>query len=106
MANKPAVTPRGAYLPVLSVLPDPNGPEPNGVRRMWEGGPLRQFSKTQVKSHYVGYSGPFLKGYAGSYVCDLCLLPSAGVYFLRPQRSWLCGKCKRKVQRSRKGSRV
>lgn len=71
---------------------------PKGVRRMWEGGPLRQFSDTQVSSHYVGYSGPILKGYAGSYVCDRCQRPCAGVYPSHPsetQREWLCGGCRK-----------
>lgn len=70
------------------------------TRRMWEGGPLRQFSETEAKSHYIAYSGPFLTGYAGSYVCDRCLRPSAGVYIVKEQHSWLCGKCKGQLRLS------
>lgn len=73
--------------------------ERNGVRRMWEGGPLRQFSQTQVGGHYIRISSPLLTGYAGSYVCDRCLRPSAGV--LRPPtlQEWLCGGCKAQIRR-------
>jgi hypothetical protein len=74
--------------------------EMKGVCRMWEGGPLRQFSETQANSHYIAYSGPFLTGYAGSYVCDQCQRPCAGVYFIKEIRKWLCGGCKKKLRRS------
>jgi hypothetical protein len=73
-----------------------------GVRRMWEGGPLRQFSETQVNSHYIRYCSPFLTGFAGSYVCDRCRRPSAGVYLSHPsemQNEWLCGGCRKQVGR-------
>ena len=62
---------------------------------MWEGGPLRQFSRTQAKSHYVAYSGPILTGYAGSYICEGCQGPCSGVYLVRLFGIWLCGACKR-----------
>jgi hypothetical protein len=68
------------------------------VRRMWIGGPLRQFSETQVNSHYIRYSSRFLTGFAGSYVCDRCQRPCAGVYPAHPsetQREWLCGGCRK-----------
>jgi hypothetical protein len=67
------------------------------VRRMWEGGPLRQFSSKQAKSHYVGYSTPFLTGYAGSYICDLCQVPCSGVYRVLPLEKWICGGCKERA---------
>ena len=66
----------------------------SAVERMWPGGPLRQFSKRQAGSHYVAYSGPFLTGYAGSYVCDRCLRPCAGVYYAQTRQDWLCGACR------------
>ena len=81
-------------------LPEQNHSEREGVRRMWEGGPLRQFSETEAKSHYVAYSGPFLRGYGGSYVCDRCQRPCAGVYLVRETHKWLCGGCKREPRRS------
>src|SRR5215813_7051044 len=65
------------------------------TRRMWNGGPLRQFSNTQAGGHYIAYSSPILKGYAGSYVCDGCQEPCAGVYLVRPLEIWLCGACKK-----------
>jgi hypothetical protein len=65
------------------------------TRRMWNGGPLRQFSEAQVKSHYVAYCSPILTGYAGSYICDGCQEPCAGVYLVRPFGIWLCGACKK-----------
>jgi hypothetical protein len=61
---------------------------------MWDGGPLRQFSDRQAAAHYVAYSSPILKGYAGAYVCDQCRRPSAGVYHVRDGR-WLCGPCRK-----------
>jgi hypothetical protein len=70
-------------------------PSFNGIRRMWNGGPLRQFSVTQANGHYIAYCSPFLTGYAGSYVCDRCLRPSAAVYRLRTSRQWLCATCKK-----------
>jgi len=71
-----------------------NDRELAGLRRMWDGGPLRQFGETQASGHYVAYSSPFLTGYAGSYVCDRCLRPCAGVYLVKPPGIWLCGSCK------------
>jgi hypothetical protein len=71
----------------------------NSVCRMWDGGPLRQFSERQAGGHYVAYSSPILTGYAGSYVCDRCKRPCSGVYLAGPAKSWLCGPCKRNVQR-------
>ncbi len=68
------------------------GNKPEGATRMWAGGPLRQFSRSQVTSHYKAYSGRFLRGYAGSYVCDGCQVPCAGIY--RGKLQWLCGGCR------------
>ena len=68
------------------------------VIRMWNGGPLRQFSGTKLSGHYVAYSSPILTGYAGSYVCDECQRPCAGVYFVRPVGVWLCGTCRKERQ--------
>lgn len=100
MANDSLLTPSESYPLDPSGSSDQNGLELNGVRRMWEGGPLRQFSETQASSHYVAYSAPFLKGYAGSYVCALCQRPSAGIYLVRKADKWLCGACKERGNRS------
>ena len=70
----------------------------HGVRRMWKGGPLRQFSDVPAGGHYIRYSSRFLTGFAGSYVCDRCRCPSPGVYLSKPSKTrteWLCGPCKR-----------
>jgi hypothetical protein len=69
-------------------------PGKESLIRMWEGGPLRQFGSTQAKSHYVAYSSPFLTGYTGSYVCERCEEPCAGVYHVQPLGIWVCGGCK------------
>jgi hypothetical protein len=69
------------------------------LQHMWDGGPLRQCSNRQAGGHYVAYSSPILTGYAGSYVCDQCKRPCAGVYLVGPAKSWLCGPCKGSVQR-------
>jgi hypothetical protein len=82
------------------VLPGKDDPAPRGVRRMWAAGPLRQFGERQAGGHYVAYSSPFLKGYAGSYVCDRCLRPCAGVYYLRELKNWLCGDCRKQAKRA------
>lgn len=76
------------------------------VQRMWDGGPLRQFSDRQAGGHYVAYSSPILTGYAGSYACDRCKRPCAGVYLVRPAKSWLCGGCRRKVRPLKTGSKA
>jgi hypothetical protein len=72
-------------------------PTQDGVRRMWEGGLLRQFRDKQAANHYIAYSSPILKGYAGSYVCDGCLRPCAGVYRAKALRVWLCGLCRKGI---------
>jgi len=71
--------------------------------RMWEGGPLRQFSETRVSS-YVSYSSPIMTGFAGSYICDACQRACKGVRRMgepnngagmasRATVGWLCGTC-------------
>jgi hypothetical protein len=78
-----------------------NGLALEGLVRMWDGGPLRQFSTTQVSSHYIRYCGRSLKGYAGAYVCDECKRPCKGVYLSHPSETrnlWLCGGCKHRLQ--------
>ena len=71
-------------------------------KRMWEGGPLRQFSDKQIASNFIFYSGAGFEGYAGSYVCDECQRPTPGVYELKvgvqASREWFCGTC-REAQR-------
>jgi hypothetical protein len=100
MASNRVVMLNQVHCLVSPMLPGQNCSELEGIRRMWERGPLRQFSETQAKSHYVAYSGPFLTGYAGSYICDQCHGPCAGVYFVKETRNWLCGGCKEKLRRS------
>jgi len=94
MANSSPLT----FRAVLT-SPDSNDRELAGLRRMWDGGPLRQFGETQASCHYVAYSSPFLTGYAGSYVCDGCLRPSPGVCRVRQESKWLCGACKEQMRR-------
>ena len=64
---------------------------------MWESGPLRQFSESCLGGYYIRVSSPFLTGYAGSYVCDECLRPSAGVLCVPHVSKWLCGRCKKQA---------
>jgi len=90
-------------LKVLS--PDPPETRLDGIQRMWDGGPLRQFSSSQVASHYIRYSSPILTGMAGAYVCDRCLHPSAGVHFVRHSDNWLCAACKKRTQRVRRSGK-
>ena len=64
------------------------------IRRMWEGGPLRNWSdrKTTLTpmSHNRG-------GFVGAYVCERCLGSCDGVYLVREEQSWLCGACRAAV---------
>lgn len=60
------------------------------IIRAWSGGPLRYFS-TIAFSNCVPYVTSKLKGYAGSYVCELCKKPVVGVY--KGTDIWLCGSC-------------
>lgn len=46
------------------------------VKRMWEGGPLREVSSTPR----VAWFAHSRYGFAGRYVCDGCLLPVPGIY--------------------------
>src|SRR5215469_16942691 len=73
-------------------------PETCGVQRMWPDGPLREFSETRPNSRWKTHSSRFLRGYAGSYVCDGCLSPTQGVYRVVSLGKWLCGPCKEKIK--------
>jgi hypothetical protein len=71
------------------------------VRRMWEGGPLRQWSKDNPQRNLTGYAvglGNELEGYVGSYVCEECGEPCGGVYRRRGaaggEAKWVCGACR------------
>ena len=66
------------------------------VRQMWDGGPLRRWSPTKTPQTPMGYS----TGFVGSYVCGQCLESCEGVYRLREPEKWVCGACKRKIERS------
>jgi hypothetical protein len=61
------------------------------VRRMWEGGPLRQWSakRTNTTGLALGHGG-----FAGSYVCDGCQRSVDGLYDVREAKKWLCGACR------------
>jgi hypothetical protein len=100
MASRTAVTLERVQCRVSPTLPDHNSSM--NVRRMWDGGPLRQFSETQASGHYIRYSGRFLTGFAGAYVCDRCRRPCGGVYLTylsETGQEWLCGGCKNQKQR-------
>lgn len=62
------------------------------IRRMWEGGPLRQWSDKARGSAWNYYEKAQTVGYAGSYVCDKCSNPVYGVY--RLNQGWICAACK------------
>lgn len=63
------------------------------VRRMWEGGPLRQWSDKSHGSGWNYYENSQMKGYAGSYVCGKCSNPVVGVYRV-DAGDWICAACK------------
>jgi hypothetical protein len=58
------------------------------VKRMWPGGPLRQFSPTRFSGSIPMDGG----GHVGSYVCDVCGNVVAGVY--EYPGGWRCAGCR------------
>ena len=48
------------------------------IRRAWDGGPLRQWSRYGK----------------GRYVCDKCGKPTKGVWRVQEPRKWLCQLCR------------
>ena len=82
------------------------------VMRSWPGGPLRRWSPVRQGQCKM----PLAEGgFGGSYVCEGCSEPVAGVYrvFDRVERqeSWLCAHCKEqsdahKVPQKEKSHRV
>jgi hypothetical protein len=67
------------------------------VRRMWPGGPLRQWSdKRQPRAgNWIAHAAG---GYVGAYLCGGCQAPCNGVYFVQRVKKWLCGACKKGVR--------
>jgi len=64
--------------------------KPHEIRRMWEGGPLRQFSADRVGSWTPLDTG----GYGGQYICDTCKNPVSGIYEAVDGNGWQCSDCK------------
>jgi len=65
------------------------------IRRMWEGGPLRQIADTKVSPVYRAYVyGGSRCTFAGRYVCDGCIEPAIGVYRQKRSGLWVCGGCR------------
>lgn len=68
------------------------------VKRMWESGPLRQFSDQREASTWNRYQSATLDGFAGQYVCDDCQQPVVGVYRQKSGAKWYCKACHVKVR--------
>lgn len=71
------------------------GVSPSKVKRMWPGGPLRRWSPVRQ----TGCKMPLADGgFGGSYVCEGCSEPVAGLYRMfdrvEQRESWLCVRCK------------
>ena len=64
------------------------------IRRMWEGGPLRQCSIEHGGPCQRFYQSPLWSGYTGAYVCDECQRAVDGVYLVHRAGKWLGGACK------------
>jgi hypothetical protein len=66
------------------------------IRRMWEGGPLRQVANRKASPVYTAYG---FRGstctFAGRYVCDGCKEPVIGVYRQKGTGKWVCAGCRR-----------
>jgi hypothetical protein len=76
------------------------------IRRMWEGGPVRQWSEKACSGANHYYESPQMKGYAGAYVCDRCKKAGLGVYYDKGSGEWICGTCRgeRGAQQDASGS--
>jgi hypothetical protein len=75
---------------------------PIEIKRMWEGGPLRQWSDTrQTSGGWLYYTNSQMTGYAGSYVCDECRQSTPGVYYVSSVKKWLCRACKKLAKSSK-----
>ncbi len=61
------------------------------TRRLWQGGPLRQWAAERVSASWIPYAR---RGYVGPYVCEHCQAPNTGVY--RTPLGWVCASCKRR----------
>lgn len=61
------------------------------AKRMWEGGPLRQFALVRGSANWTQYDGG---GYAGLYVCDQCQKPTSGGVYRTAAGVWKCAGCK------------
>jgi len=68
-------------------------------KRMWQGGPLREWSETKTPATSMSYGKV---GYAGRYGCDRCLKAVNGVYLVQETSSsagmWLCSDCRQNVR--------
>jgi hypothetical protein len=69
----------------------PENPEIQ-IKRMWDGGPLRQWSPDNPTRNFMSYGKG---GYVGSYVCDFCQNTCDGLYRVKNSDSWTCGSCRK-----------
>jgi hypothetical protein len=67
------------------------------TRRMWNGGPLRQWSDRPMTGKSIRYEHGDTVGYAGAYVCEKCKETVAGVYRVHPTLKWFCGPCRERL---------
>ena len=64
------------------------------TKRMWNGGPTRQFSLERGAASWTPYDGG---GYAGQYICDDCGNPVVGLY-KASHGMWRCADCRSKAK--------
>lgn len=64
-------------------------------RRRWPGGPLRQWNATRCPAAKMALD---CGGFGGSYICDGCQMPAAGLYRaidgVERRETWLCAQCR------------
>ena len=63
------------------------------VKRMWAGGPLRQWAELRPRAGWVACASG---GFAGQYVCDVCSHAVVGVrrqFTGDGKDKWLCAGC-------------
>jgi hypothetical protein len=65
---------------------------PPAPTRMYDQGPLRQFSTERFQGG-VPYSGGLFTGYAGAFVCASCRLQVPRVLYVMAIGDWVCRDC-------------
>lgn len=75
---------------------------PPVATKLYPDGPTRLFS-TERFLGAVPYSGGFLKGYVGAFVCGQCRIEVVRVLYSMLAGAWLCRDCETAWRRAESG---